>query len=132
MEARTTESIYVPRELFDVHIQGIKERADSDKELTSEKIDKLQAVIEKNFAELNSSIIRLDEKFQGQINVLNEKIDHTVDTLTVAIDGTNTRIDGLEKRIDDLHNSHNKWFTVFSVIFGVTAIAVAVIQVFTK
>ena len=102
------------------------------KELTSEKIDKLQAIIEKNFVELNSSIIRLDEKFQGQISVLNEKIEHAVDTLTVAINGTNTRIDGLEKRIDDLHNSHNKWFTVFSVIFGVTAIAVAVIQVFTK
>ena len=131
----TTETEYVPRELFEIHLQSIRERANSDKELGDERLEKFQAVMEKNFATL-----------QGQINVLSEKIDHVADTLNekiervestinkridgleetigVAIQGTHERIDGLEKRIDDQKHYMNVWFAVLAAI----PIAIAIVQ----
>ena len=102
-----TEIEYVPRDLFDIHLQNIRDRENSDKELNEERFDKLQTIMEKNFA------------------LLNEKLEHVTDTLTVAINDTNTRI-------DDIHASQNKWFTVFGILFTaaavITPIAVAIVQ----
>lgn len=112
-----TETEYVPRELFDIHLQSIRDRANSDKEVSDERLEKFQAVMEKNFATL-----------QGQINVLSEKIDHVADTLGVAIDGTNNRIDNVEKRIDDLHHSHNIWFAILGFFAAAVPVAIAIVQ----
>ena len=100
-ERTTTELEYVPRELFDMHLQSIRERANSDKEISDEKFDKFQMILEKNLAEYKTMITEVN----GRIDVLEEKLEHTTDTLTVAINGVNSRIDSLEKRIDDVHQS---------------------------
>ena len=106
-ETATSETEYVPRELFDMQIENIKERINSDKELNNERMEKLHAVMEKNFA------------------LLDEKIEHVTDTLTTAING-------LDKRIDDMHQSQTLWFTVFGILVAVVPIAVAVVQSFIK
>ena len=46
MEARALENEYVPQNIFDLHIQNIKERATSDRELFDERFEKLQAISE--------------------------------------------------------------------------------------
>ena len=66
---------YVPKELFDVHIQNIRDKASSDEKLSDacflaldklldERFNRLQAVVEKNLAEFKAenSDIRGDIK----------------------------------------------------------------------
>ena len=143
MNDRTTELEYVPRELFDVHLQNIRDRANSDKELSDEKFDKLQMILEKNLAEYKTLMERNSAEFRamveknsaefktmiaevnGRIDVLDEKLEHTTDTLTVAIGG-------LEKRMDDMQQSMSLWLTVFGILAAVVPIAVAVVQGFMK
>ncbi len=110
---------YVPRELFDIHLQNIRERASSEKELTDERFEKLQAIMEKNLAEYKVMI----KEVNGRIDVLDEKLEHVTDTLTVAISGLN-------ERIDDIHQSQTLWFTLFGILIAVVPIAVAVVQNF--
>ena len=105
---------YVTRELFDITIQNVKEKAEMDKELLNARIDTLQAVMEKNFA------------------LLDEKLEHVTDTLTVAYSGHDRRLDDFDKRIDDIMKSQSLWFTVFGIIFAVATIIVPVLQNFLK
>ena len=127
-ERTTTELEYVPRELFDMHLQSIRERANSDKEISDEKFDKFQMILEKNLAEYKTMITEVN----GRIDVLEEKLEHTTDTLTVAINGVNSRIDSLEKRIDDVHQSLSLWLGIMGFLIAVVPIAVAVVQSFIK
>ena len=93
-----------------------------------DKIEKFQAVMEKHFAEMKSTV----NEIRGEIKVLDKKIDNVKEKLTGSINGTNERIDGLEKRFDDMKEHQNKWFTVFGILFSAAAIiapiAVAIIQ----
>lgn len=113
----STEVEYVSQKIFDLQLKNLNDRADYEKDLTEERLDKFQAVMEKNFAEMKSVIVEM----RGEIKVLDKKID-----------GTNERIDGLEKRFNDMKEHQNKWFTVFGILFSVAAIvapiAVAIIQ----
>ena len=137
MEARALENEYVPQNIFDLHIQNIKERATSDRELFDERFEKLQAIMEKNLSEykaiaseINGKIEVLNEKIENNKVYFDEKIEHVTDTLTVAINDTNTRIDDTNKRIDDMNASQNKWFMLFGILMTVVPIAVAIIQSF--
>lgn len=117
----STEVEYVSQKIFDLQLKNLNDRADYEKDLTEERLDKFQAVMEKNFAEMKSVIVEM----RGEIKVLDKKID-----------GTNERIDGLEKRFNDMKEHQNKWFTVFGILFSLAAIvapiAVAIIQKFVK
>ena len=147
MEARQLETEYVPRNIFDLHLQNIRDNAKSEKELSDEKFEKFQAILEKNLAEYRVMLgevkaevngIRTELKseigdVQAEISKIRaeqanmklyfeEKIEHVTDTLTVAITD-------LDKRIDDMHQNHNKWFTVFGVLFAGLSIVLAVMQI---
>ena len=101
----TTETEYVPRELFEIHLQSIRERANSDKELGDERLEKFQAVMEKNFATLQGQINVLSEKIDRVSNTTNEKIDHVSDTLNEKIDRVadtlSTKIDRVESTLNE-------------------------------
>ena len=136
MEARQLETEYVPRNIFDLHLQNIRDNARSEKELSDEKFEKFQAILEKNLAEYRVMLFDVKANFnelkaeiseikQEQANMrayFEEKIEHVTDTLTVAITD-------LDKRIDDMHQSHNKWFTVFGVLFAGLSIVLAAMQI---
>ena len=117
----SVEVEYVPQKIFDLKLESMKEKAGYDKEITEEKLDKFQAVMEKNFATMQASINNL----HGEIKVLDEKID-----------GVNKRVDGLEKRFDDMKEYQNKWFSLFGILFTAAAIlapvAVAIVQKVVK
>ena len=118
MEERTTlEQTFVTRKEFE-----------AQNRLVDEKFANVITLIEKN------------------LEIVSEKIDHAVDTLTVAINGTNDRIDSLDKRIDsldkridsldkrisDMHQTMSLWFTVLGLLAVAVPIAVAVIETFVK
>lgn len=104
MEERTTlERTYVTRDEYE-----------ANNRLIDEKFNRVLTVIEKNF------------------ELTNEKIEHVVDTFTVAINGTNNRIDSLEKRFDDMRQTMSLWFTVFGLLVVAVPIAVAVVQAFVN
>ena len=122
MSEATLEREYVPQREFDIYIQNIKERADSDKELTAERLDRFEAVIDKKLSEMKNEI--------NAVNItLNTKIDNVEDRLSTAVAGV---ID----RLDDMKDYQNKWFTLFGILFTAAAIiapvAVALIQKFVK
>ena len=122
MNEATLEREYVQQREFDIYIQNIKERADSDKELTAERLDRFEAVIDKKLSEMKNEI--------NAVNItLNTKIDNVEDRLSTAVAGV---ID----RLDDMKDYQNKWFTLFGILFTAAAIiapvAVALIQKFVK
>lgn len=104
MEERTTlEQTFVTRNEFE-----------AQNRLVDEKFTNVITLIEKN------------------LEIVSEKIDHAVDTLTVAINSTNDRIDSLEKRFDDMRQTMSLWFTVFGLLVVAVPIAVAVVQAFVN
>ena len=122
MSEATLEREYVQQREFDIYIRNIKERADSDKELTAERLDRFEAVIDKKLSEMKNEI--------NAVNItLNTKIDNVEDRLSTAVAGV---ID----RLDDMKDYQNKWFTLFGILFTAAAIiapvAVALIQKFVK
>ena len=114
----TLEKEYVQQREFDIYIQNLKERADSDKELTAARFDKFEASIDRKLL-----------KMENEISELKGEIKRVEGTLKMAIDG-------LLDRFDDMKDYQNKWFTVFGILFTAAAIiapvAVALIQKFVK
>ena len=77
MEAREINTEYVPQNIFDLHIQNLRERAISEKELSDEKFDKFQAIIEKNLAEYKILIGDLKSELKADIaSVKNELLEN--------------------------------------------------------
>ena len=121
--ASTLENEYVSQKIFDLHLRNMRERANFDKEITDERLDKFQAIMEKNFAEIRAEI----NDIRGEINEVRSDIKSDIKVL-------NTEIRAMNDRFDDMKESQNKWFTVFGILFTVETIvapvAVAVVQHF--
>lgn len=134
MEAREINTEYVPQNIFDLHIQNLRERAISEKELSDEKFDKFQAIIEKNLAEYKILIGDLKSELKadiasvknelsntnGRIDMLEEKIDHLTDSLVIMNDNTN-------QRIDDSKTKTGIYIAVGAVVVAVLQTALTVI-----
>lgn len=130
----TTE--YVPRELFDIHLQSIKESAASNEKLNDTRItalekimdkrfDSFQAVMEKNLAEYKAEAA----KTNGDIKTLNEKLEHVIDTLTLAINNSDKRLDDFK---DENSRSITKWSIGVALFVGAVQVIVAFILYFLK
>ena len=113
MEAREINTEYVPQNIFDLHIQNLRERAISEKELSDEKFDKFQAIIEKNLAEYKILIGDLKSELKAEIasvkNELSEnrselkgEILEVKNEMANEISNTNGRIDVIDKKLDNL------------------------------
>lgn len=134
---------YVSRSDFDAFVLSITERVEAEEKLNDFRMKRIEAIMEKNMADVNAAINLLAEKTQHGFNLLNEriskvndritatneridhvekffneKIEHVTDTLTVAINGVN-------QRIDDMQTEHNKSLTKWGI--GV-AIAIGLFQ----
>ena len=110
---------YVQKDIFDEEIRNVNSRADYDRERTDDKLDKLQAIMEKNMAEVKAMFVEV----RGEIKRLDSKIDKVEDTLSIAIMG-------LTDRFEDMKDYQNKWFTVFGVLLGVLTVAFSVLAFF--
>jgi len=115
-EVSSADNDFVRKDTFDAHMYRIGR-------------------MEQDINELKQDVGVLKEDvstIKGDIKTLNERLDHTVDTLTVAINAVDARVDGLEKhfdkRFDDMSQYQNKWFTLLGILVAVVPIAVALIQ----
>ena len=126
---------YVPKELFDVHIQNIREKANSDEKLTEarisslerlldERFNRLQAVVEKNLAEYQTIAAKTD----GRIDTLSERIEHAIDTLTVAISNNNQRLDDFKEELEQKQTVSATRIGIFTALFiGSVQVVVSVV-----
>ena len=133
---------YVPKELFDIHIQNIREKASSDEKLTEarisslerlldERFNRLQAVVEKNLAEFKAenSEMRGDLKvthsetraeiseIRGEVKTLGERIEHAIDTLSVAISNNNQRLDDFKEELEQKQTVSATRIGIFTALF---------------
>ena len=117
---------YVSQKMFDIRFDDIKYRTNTDRERMEDRLDKFQAIMEKNFAEMRTVISDFRGEVQGEIKELRGEIKN----LNIRVDGVEKRIDGVEKRIDDINQSQNKWFSLFGVLLTVISIAFTVVAFF--
>ena len=131
MNGATAEIEYVPREVFNVHLQSIAEKNELER-----KIDVLDAKFTRNFDALNSKIDKVEAtlndkldktkiELQGQINVLAERIDGVEAKLTA-------KIEGLDKSIESLDKNQNKWFAIFGLALTFITVAIPFITIMAQ
>ena len=71
----TLENEYVQQREFDIYIRSLKERADSDKELTAARFDRFEAVVEQKITELKGEIDSISTAVAGVIDRLDDMKD---------------------------------------------------------
>jgi len=122
MNGTAAEIEYVPREVFNVHLQSIAEKNELER-----KIDALDAKFTRKFDALDSKIDRTKLELQGQINVLAERIDGVkaeINTLSERVGSLETHVDA---RLNDISNSNNKWLAFIAVLVTVVAPIITII-----
>ena len=133
---------FVPKDLFDLHLQNIREKASHDEKFNdarihaleksiNERFDTFQALMEKNLAEYRiitndskSQIKTLDDKVENTKILLSEKIEHVVDTLTVAISNNTQAINELR---DDMKHQQATLLAKVGILVAVIVGAVQLI-----
>ncbi|MBR2207462.1 MAG: hypothetical protein IJ859_01495 [Synergistaceae bacterium] len=120
---------YVSQKMFDLRLDDIKYRTSTERERMDDKLDRFQAIMEKNFAEMHSMINEFRVELKGIEGDIKE-LKGDIKALDEKIDAVNMRVDSVEKRIDDLHQSHNKWFTLFGILFTIITVATSILAFF--
>ena len=78
MSNNLAEAEYVSQKMFDLRLDDIQYRTSNERERMDDKLDRFQAIMEKNFAEMHSMIneFRVELKgVQGDIRALDKKVD---------------------------------------------------------
>jgi len=57
------EITYVTRDMFDVQLRSVRDRADSDEKLSNARFDRIEALLQRNLAEQQ----RMNERLEGKI-----------------------------------------------------------------
>ena len=98
---------------FDSFKREITERIEANEQLSDLRMKRIEAIIDKNMADINSAINLLAEKTQYGFNILNERIEKNNDRITT----TNERIDYLEKFFNEKieHVNSNLSNAIFSL-----------------
>ena len=115
-ELHDVETEFVPKSLFELQIQNLRDKSTSDEKLNDERIrsverlvderlDTMLALMEKNLAEYKAIAAKTD----GRIDVISARLDHAIDSLTNAINNsekrTNSRIDAISANLENAINS---------------------------
>lgn len=120
MSSAIPEIEYLPREVFNVHLQSIAEKNELE-----HRIDALDAKFTRKFDALDSKLDKTKLELQGQINVLSEKIDGVKAEFTTKFNNLNERVGSLENnvnaRFNDMSNANNKWLAFIAVLVTVVA-----------
>ena len=121
--ASAIETEYVSQKIFDLQLKNVRERAEFNKEVVDERLDRNMAEVKAMFAEIRSEINSFRSEMRAEISDIRGEIK----ILHTEIKATNDRF-------DDMKEYQNKWFTVFGILFTAAAIiapvAVAVVQHF--
>ena len=141
----TVANDFITREVFEAYIQGINSRLEADEKLDDMRIKKIEAIMDKNMADINGAIKLLSEHTAQGFNLMNErlnttnerihhveklfdeKLEHVTDKLTVAINNLDNRITDMK---EDLKHEQNKSIAklgiAIAIFVGAVQVAVAV------
>lgn len=133
-DIKDIDTEYVPKNLFELHIQNLRDKSSSDEKLNderiksvekllTERIDTLIALMEKNLAEYKATAAKTD----GKINVIAAKLEHAIDSLTIAINSNEKRLDDFKQDIQE-KQSHQfaRWSIFTAVIVGTVQVIISV------
>ena len=119
---------YVPREVFNVHLQQLADRHEIER--------KIDAKLDRTKIELQGQINALDKKIDSVKAELTEKINGLDAKLTAKIDGVDAKltgkIDNLDKRLDDIDKNQNKWFAIFGIALAFITVAIPFITIMAQ
>lgn len=134
-EIKDIETEYVPKNLFELHIQNLRDKSSSDEKLNderiksvekllSERIDTIIALIEKNLAEYKAAATKTD----GKIDVITAKLEHAVDSLTIAINANEKRLDDFKQDIQEKQSHYFSRWSIFTAIFvGAVQVIISIV-----
>ena len=77
MNNTATAQEFITRFEFDTTIHNITERVEAEEKLNDLRMKRIEAIMDKNMADINAAINLLAEKTQYELNLLNERIDST-------------------------------------------------------
>ena len=129
------ETEYVPKNLFELHIQNLRDKSSSDEKLNderiksverllSERIDTIIALMEKNLAEYKTAATKTD----GKIDVISAKLEHAIDSLTIAINGNEKRLDDFKQDIQEKQSHYfARWSIFTAIIVGTVQVIISII-----
>ena len=110
--ASAIETEYVSQKIFDLQLKNVRERAEFNKEVVDERLDRNMAEVKAMFAEIRSEINSFRSEMRAEISDIRGEIK----VLHTEIKATNDRF-------DDMKESQNKWFTLFGILFTAAAIS---------
>ena len=96
MSAEAVKSEFVTREVFDAYIQSINSRVKANEELDDMRMERTQAIIDKNMSDINGAISLLAERMQQGFNLMNERIQRIEDSTAQNHSLMNEHIQRLE------------------------------------
>lgn len=126
---------YVPKDVFELHIQSLREKSTSDEKLNDariktverlldERMDTMLALMEKYLADYRA----VSAKTDGKIDVINAKLEHAVDSLTIAINGNEKRLEDFKQEFQAKQSSSFARWGIWTALFvGAVQVAVAVL-----
>ena len=134
-DAQNIETEYVPKDLFELHIQNLREKSSSDERLNNERIksverllderlDTILALMDKNLAEYRAVAAKTD----GKIDVICAKLEHAIDSLTIAINSNEKRFDDFKQDLQEKQSrSFARWSIWTALIIGAVQVIIAVL-----
>ena len=134
-EVREVLTEYVPKYLFELHIQSLRDKSASDEKLNDariqaverlldERFDTFLALMEKNLAEHKAVASRTD----GKVEVISAKLEHAVDSLTIAINSNEKRFEDFKAEIQAKQSSSFARWGIWTALFvGAVQVVVSVV-----
>ena len=116
---------YVRQEIFDIHLQGLKDRAASEVRVTDTRFERLEAIMEKNLSEVRSEIKIMNERIDknlAEYKSITSDIKAEVSEIRGDVKALNASVQSLQQR--------RSWDIAW--ISLAVAIGIALIQIFSK
>ena len=126
---------YVPKNLFELQIQSLREKSTSDEKLNDarinaverlldERMDTMLALMEKYLADYKA----VSAKTEGKIDVISAKLEHAVDSLTIAINSNEKRFEDFKQELQAKQSSSFARWGIWTALFvGAVQVAVALL-----
>ena len=136
MEARVIEKDYISKNIFDLHMQNMKEKAKSDEKMNDMRFTSLEKMVSDNFDKLQTTIEGVYEKLGAKIEIQNErlnslegqqaKINEKLEKVVDAEKEITGDVKALNATVSTLQTKIGWWITLLGIFVGV---ALAVFQI---
>ena len=132
MEARVIDKDYISKNIFDLHMQNMKEKAKSDEKMNDMRFTSLEKMVSDNFDKIQTTIEGVYEKLGAKIEIqnerlnslegqqakMNERIEKVVDTeKEIAGD-----VKALNAIVSTLQTKTGWWITLLGIFVGIALV----------